>query len=379
MSSQSPFHVLTVATPIRVGVVGLGRMGIIHALHIHELARESDLCTLAAVSTMERSRADLFLSMSGTDVPVFETIEALEASGLCDVTVIATNTELHREHALLMMRRGHRVFLEKPLTGTLQGDRSFSAELEEKYPHALMLGFQRRFDEPLMTARKLIQDGRIGRVFKVCSALEDSSPAPDGFQSPGILPDMGIHNVDEVLWFTDRMPKAGMVIGSRIFSHRHTTCQEDFDDALMVLDFEEELVAHIQVSRNHVSGYRGETVIFGEKGKIQIGRFCQQPHEVLLEVFSAPSSSQSPEVKTFPTRRYNQPLPEFIDRFGDAYKQELKVFLECCRDALVFPVTYRDALRAQEVVAGAMSCTMTSKEMAPIDYLRLQRRRSDRV
>jgi predicted dehydrogenase len=354
-------------------------MGIIHALHIHELARESDLCTLAAVSTMESSRADLFLSMSGTDVPVFETIEALEASGLCDVTVIATNTELHREHALLMMRRGHRVFLEKPLTGTLQGDRSFSAELEEKYPHALMLGFQRRFDEPLMTARKLIQDGRIGRVFKVCSALEDSSPAPDGFQSPGILPDMGIHNVDEVLWLTDRMPKAGMVIGSRIFSHRHTTCQEDFDDALMVLDFEEELVAHIQVSRNHVSGYRGETVIFGEKGKIQIGRFCQQPHEVLLEVFSAPSSSQSPEVKTFPTRRYNQPLPEFIDRFGDAYKQELKVFLECCRDALVFPVTHRDALRAQEVVAGAMSCTMTSKEMAPIDYLRLQRRRSDRV
>ena len=371
MTSPTPLYSKSIASPVRVGVVGLGRMGIIHALHIHELSQESDLCTLAAVSTMEKSRAELVLGMTGAVAPVFDTIEALAGSGLCDVTIIATNTELHREHALLMMQLGQRVFLEKPLTGTLQGDRHFTAELEEQYPHALMLGFQRRFDEPLLTARKYLQEGRIGRVFKVCSALEDSSPAPNGFQSPGILPDMGIHNVDEVLWLTSRRPKAGMVIGSRIFSHRHTTCQEDFDDALMMLDFDDNLVAQVQVSRNHVSGYRGETVIYGENGMIQIGRFCQQPHEVLMEVFSSASSSQSPETKTFMTRRYDQSLPEFIDRFGDAYKQELKVFLECCRDAREFPVTHRDALRAQEVVAGAMGRIMTSKDMAPIDYLHI--------
>ena len=71
------------------------------------------------------------------------------------------------------------------------------------------------------------------------------------------------------------------------------------------------------------------------------------------------------------TRRYDQSLPEFIDRFGDAYKQELKVFLECCRGSREFPVTHRDALRAQEVVAGAMGRIMTSKDMAPIDYLHI--------
>lgn len=369
MLPQPPNPIMPISAPIRVGVVGLGRMGIIHALHIHELAQESHLCTLAAVSTMERSRADLFLGMSGAVAPVFETIQELEASGLCDVTIIATNTELHREHALLMIRQGHRVFLEKPLTGTLQGDRSFASELEQQYPHALMLGFQRRFDQPLLTVRNLIREGRIGRVFKVYSALEDSSPAPDGFQSPGILPDMGIHNVDEVLWLTGRTPKAAMVIGSRIFSHQHTTCQEDFDDALMVLDFGDELTAHIQVSRNHVSGYRGETVIYGEKGQIHIGRFCKQPHEVLLEVYGAQTTSQPPETTMFPMRRYDKALPEFIGRFGDAYKQELRTFLQCCRDAKVFPVTHLDALRAQEVVAGAMRGVVTGKDMTAIDYL----------
>ena len=158
-----------------------------------------------------------------------------------------------------------------------------------------MLGFQRHFDEPLLTARKYLHEGRIGtRLQGLLCAGGFQSCSEWIRRSPGILPDMGIHNVDEVLWLTSRRPKAGMVIGSRIFSHRHTTCQEDFDDALMMLDFDDHLVAQVQVSRNHVSGYRGETVIYGENGMIQIGRFCQQPHEVLMEVFSSASSSQSP-------------------------------------------------------------------------------------
>jgi predicted dehydrogenase len=47
-----------------------------------------------------------------------------------------------------------------------------------------------------------MDNGVIGRVFKIYSALEDSNPAPDGYQSGGILPDMSVHNVDELLWLT---------------------------------------------------------------------------------------------------------------------------------------------------------------------------------
>ena len=88
---------------------------------------------------------------------------------------------------------------------------------------------------------------------------------------------MSIHNVDEVLWLTGKMPRAALMIGSRIYSHRLTTCEEDFDDALLYLWFEEELVAEIQVGRNHVAGYRTETVIYGEEGEIQVDRFHQNP------------------------------------------------------------------------------------------------------
>jgi len=364
----------TSVQPIRVGVVGLGRMGMIHALHIHELALESGLCRLTCVSTTDPKTADVFHSLTGTSTPVFDNIEALAESGLIDAAVIATNTPLHREHALMMIRAGRRVFLEKPLTGTLEGDREFAALLERDHPDALMLGFQRRFDAPLLFAKQLIDEGAIGRIFKIYSALEDSSPAPNGFASPGILPDMAVHNVDEIVWFTGRKPKSALAIGSRIYSHRHTTCQEDFDDALMLLDFGDELIGQLQVTRNHVSGYRGETLIFGEKGQIHIGRFNQKLLEVIVEAYGTREATEPIACKTFSMRRYDQPLPEFIDRFGEAYKEELRIFLECCRSGRPFPITHRDGLLAQEIVAGAMSASIRKEDMATIDYLELPRR-----
>lgn len=365
--AASPIQSLT--KTIRVGVVGLGRMGMIHALHLHELEQEDDLCRLACVSTTDSRAADTFLSLSGAATPVFSDIDELAESGLCDVAVIATNTPLHREHAMKLIEAGHRVFLEKPLTGTLDGDRAFAAQLEREHPQALMLGFQRRFDEPTLYAKSLIDRGAIGRVFKIYSALEDSGPAPDGFESPGILADMAVHNVDEVVWLSGRKPLWALAVGSRIFSHRLTTCDEDFDDGLMLLDFGDELIGHIQVSRNHVSGYRGETVIYGEKGLIRIGCFRQKLLEVTVEAYGMRGEKEPIAFKNFAMRSYDQPLPEFIDRYGAAYKEELRTFLRCCRKGEPFPVTHRDGLRAQEIVARAMKSAVTRKDMGRIEYL----------
>lgn len=354
---------------VRVGVVGLGRMGMIHALHLHELEEEGDFCRLTCVATTDREAADTFLSLTRTTRPVFDDIDGLAKSDLCDVTVIATNTPLHREHAMKLIGAGQRVFLEKPLTGTLEGDRAFATLLERDCPQALMLGFQRRFDEPTLYAKDLIDRGKIGRVFKIYSALEDSSPAPNGFASPGILADMAVHNVDEVVWFSGRKPRTALAIGSRIFSHRLTTCDEDYDDGLMLLDFSDELISQIQVSRNHVSGYRGETVIYGEKGMIRIGCFRQKLLEVTVEAYGSREQKEPLAFKHFAMRRYDQPLPEFIDRYGAAYKAELRTFLRCCRNGEPFPVTHRDGLRAQEIVAGAMRSSITEGEMGRIEYL----------
>src|SRR5439155_10094098 len=195
-------YTLAMSEPIRVAIVGLGRMGPIHALHAHELSQESGRCKLSALVDIDIERARRCAAKLGCDAPALDSIDALIRSGLSDASVIVTPTDRHRDDAAQLVAARQRVLLEKPLTGALDTDRQFAAELDQKYPNSLMLAFQRRFDAPLSYAKSLMDSGLIGRVFKIYSALEDSNPAPDGYQSGGILPDMSVHNVDEVLWLT---------------------------------------------------------------------------------------------------------------------------------------------------------------------------------
>jgi myo-inositol 2-dehydrogenase / D-chiro-inositol 1-dehydrogenase len=350
---------------LKLALVGFGRMGAIHALHAQELAREGR-CTLAALVDANPERARRFAAENGCDAPVFTSVRELAAANVCQASVIVTPTENHQEHAATLIAAGHRVLLEKPLTGTLEADRLFAAELDREHPHALMLAFQRRFDLPLQYAKELMGSGAIGRVFKIYSALEDSNPAPDGYNSGGILPDMSVHNVDEILWLTGRTPRAALVIGARVYAHRLTTCREDFDDALLYLWFDGEMVAQMQVSRNHVSGYRVETVIFGEEGQIHVGRFDQKPFEIVVEAYGRRGRREPIAFRTFTMRQYERPLPEFIDRFGPAYKAEMGAFIDCCQAGLPFPTTHADGLRAQEVIAAGMGAVITPEHAGTV-------------
>jgi myo-inositol 2-dehydrogenase/D-chiro-inositol 1-dehydrogenase len=226
--------------------------------------------------------------------------------------------------------------------------------------------FQRRFDPPLLYARELVNRGAIGRIFKIYSAMEDSFPAPNGFQSPGILPDMSIHNVDEILWLTGKMPHAALMIGSRIYSHRLTTCVEDFDDAQLYLWFEEELMAELQVGRNHVAGYRTETIIYGEEGEIQVGCFQQNPLEVVVKAFGRRGRTEPIAQRSFAMRAYGPSVPEFAGRFGSAYKAEVAAFVECCQSNHPFPISHWDGVRAQHVIRAGMRSVVKPEPVTPV-------------
>ncbi len=341
-------------------------MGQIHALHVHELMHETDTCQLVALAEINTDRSSCFMNEIGHQLPVFRSIEELARAGVCDATVLVTPTNFHREHAAILVAAGQRVLLEKPLTGTLDADRAFAAELDRDYPNSLMLAFQRRFDPPLQYAKALMEGGVIGRVFKIYSALEDSNPAPNGYVSGGILPDMSVHNVDEILWLTGRMPEAALAIGSRIYSHRLTTSEEDIDDALLYMWFKDELTAQVQVSRNHVSGYRVETILFGEEGQIHIGRFEGKPFDIIVEAYGRRGGVEPIAYQRFLMRDYGRPLPEFADRFGPAYKAELAAFVECCRSKMAFPTSHRDGLRAQEVISAAMNAVIGPDQAARV-------------
>ena len=103
---------------LKIAVAGLGRMGSIHALHLHELSRDTQTCQLVALAEPDLQRARRFLLDIGQDIPVFPSVHALATSGICNAAVVVTPTGDHHEHAAALISAGYRVLLEKPLTGT---------------------------------------------------------------------------------------------------------------------------------------------------------------------------------------------------------------------------------------------------------------------
>jgi myo-inositol 2-dehydrogenase/D-chiro-inositol 1-dehydrogenase len=286
---------------------------------------------------------------------------------VADAAVIASRTTDHRRDTAALVEAGLRVLLEKPLADSVEEARELAAWLDgnERRRSAVMLAFQRRYDAPLLRAKALLDEGAIGRPFKLVSALEDPLPPPEGYQSPGLLPDMAVHNIDEVIWLSGLQPTAVMGMGSRLHNQKLPgVVPEDFDDALIQLWLGDDAVAQIQVSRNHVSGYRNETLVYGEAGLIRVGSFDEDALHVRVEAYGRDHAVL--EKRVFELRDYGRPVPVFIRRFGPAYKSEVAAFVAACRGGTPFGVTQGDGLRAMEVAVAGGRALGSRESGAPL-------------
>ncbi len=351
------------AGSVAVAAVAVGRIGVFHARHVQEVAQETGMCQLVAVAdrhadTAKRVAAEL--SNQRDEVLAFDSPEALAEAGVADAAVVASRTIDHRRDTTALVEAGIRVLLEKPLGDSLAEARDLGDWLDgdERRNQAVMMAFQRRYDAPLLRAKVLLDGGAVGTLFKVVSILEDPEPPPPGYQSSGLLTDMGVHNADEVLWLTGKALTAVTGMGSRLHNQKiDGVVAEDFDDAFVQLWLGEDVVAQIQVSRNHVAGYRNETTLYGTRGLIHVGHFDDDPLKVWVEAYGREHNVI--EKRAYPLRDYDRPVPVFIRRFGLAYKAEVADFVNKCASGEPFEVTHREGLRAMEVVTAAASSLKT--------------------
>ena len=229
-----------------------------------------------------------------------------------------------------------------------------------------MQAFMRRFDAPLVHARQALKRGMIGRPFKIVSVLEDPQPPPNGYNSPGLLADMAVHNVDEVMWLVGASPQVVSGAGSRIYNQKIASVEEDFDDVFLQMWCADEMVAQVQVSRNHVAGYRNETWVYGEEGLIHVGAFQGDPRTVVFEAYGRGGAI---ERRDFALPGYDEIVPVFIERFGPAYKAEIAHYIEQCQQGEPFAVDQEDGVRALEVVAAGSRALKTRDGGVPVDYV----------
>ncbi|MDP6038459.1 MAG: Gfo/Idh/MocA family oxidoreductase [Candidatus Latescibacteria bacterium] len=358
--------------PIKMAVVGVGRIGVFHARHVQALARETGNCELVAVcdtyaDTAQRVATELQANQDAR-IHAFNNVADLAAANLIDGALIASRTEDHEPDARTLIESGNRVLLEKPLTHSLESAEAFIAGLDSDPVHknALMQAFMRRFDAPLLKAKELLEQNAIGEIFKIVSILEDPVPPPVGYNSPGLLTDMSVHNVDEILWLLDgQLPEYAAAFGSNLYNSTISTVEEDYDDAFLQMWFPGRLLGQVSVSRNHVAGYRNATWIYGNKGVIHVGHFQENPLQVDVEAYGPDGIIHR---ETINLRDYGPDVPVFITRFGEAYKNELAYFLNQCLTDAPFNVTQTDGLNAMRIAIAGTQAICPKETALKITY-----------
>ena len=330
---------------VKIGLIGLGRMGSIYA---DCLARHTAHAELVAVADIRPELAEK--TARKYDLPRWyrDYREMLEEEEI-QAVVIASPTSTHRAVIIHAAQAGKDIFCEKPLTLTLE-DTDAALAAVQKAGVKLQVGFMRRFDSGYAAAKKKIDEGAIGQPvsFKsigrdpFCPKLEYADPKVSG----GLIIDMAIHDFDLARWLMgSEVKRVYSEGGTLVFKELSTV--GDIDNATVNILFANGAIGNVEVSRNALYGYDIRTEVLGSEGALMIGYFQQTPLLVL-------------------TRKgiCHDMVPYIIERFGEAYRAQIQHFVDCVRQGREPAPGGRDGRAALEI---GLAATRSFQEGRPVE------------
>jgi myo-inositol 2-dehydrogenase/D-chiro-inositol 1-dehydrogenase len=320
----------TAVVPLRVGVIGVGRIGRMHA---ELLERQVPGAAVGAVydayDIAARETADEL------GVPAAASVDELLASDV-DAVAICSSTDTHADLLVAAAEAGKAVFCEKPISLDLaEVDRALAAVDAAGVP--FQIGFNRRFDPAHAAVRDAVVAGAVGDPHLVRISSRDPAPPPLEYirSSGGIFLDMTIHDFDMARFVTG---SEVVEVFARGAVRVEPALEEvgDVDTALITLVHEDGCLTAIDNSRRAVYGYDQRVEVFGSAGMAA----SENPlaHTTLVRTAQGTSSSSLPYF--------------FLDRYVPSYVREWEAFVEAVQSGTTPPVTTLDA-RAPLVIGLA--------------------------
>lgn len=249
----------TTTTTVRIGVIGAGRIGRMHA---ELLARQVPGARLTAVQDADEDTArDIAGRLGAAYAPTVE-----DVFDDADAVAICTPTPTHAGLMIEAARAGKAIFCEKPVSLDLaEVDRALAVVEEAGVP--FQIGFNRRFDPGHAAVAAAVADGTVGEPQLARISSRDPAPPPTGYiaSSGGIFLDMTIHDFD----------MARFVVGSEVvevFARGAVRIDEafaaadDVDTAVVTLVHANGCLTTIDNSRQAVYGYDQRVEVFGSAG-----------------------------------------------------------------------------------------------------------------
>ncbi len=249
------------AASIRVGVLGCGRIG---AMHARLLAHEVPGLALAGVYDVNSAAASRVAGELGTRAA--GSAEELLGDPAVDAVAICTSTPTHVGLLVAAAEAGKAVFLEKPISLDLaEVDRGLAAA--DAAGIFLQIGFNRRFDPAHASVREAVAAGELGELHLLRITSRDPEPPPIAYvrASGGIFLDMTIHDFDMARFVAGSEP-AEVYARGEVRIDPEIGAAGDLDTAVVVLRHEDGTLTTIDNSRRAVYGYDQRVEAFGAKG-----------------------------------------------------------------------------------------------------------------
>jgi myo-inositol 2-dehydrogenase/D-chiro-inositol 1-dehydrogenase len=329
---------------VRIGLIGTGRIGRLHAESLSFRLPEADLLCLSDINL---NAAESCAKECGVDTVYEDYRKVLERRDI-DAVVICSSTDTHAEIIKGATESGKDIFCEKPIALNLsQIDEALQAV--DKAGVKLQIGFNRRFDPNFKKMKELVSSGKIGKPHLLRITSRDPLPPPYEYikSSGGIFLDMTVHDFDMARYLlgdevTEIFATGDVLVDAKIGDFG------DIDTAMITLKFRNGAIGSIDNSRKAVYGYDQRVEILGSEGCATA--FNKTPDQVAI--------SDNQGIHT------EKPLYFFLERYSESYIQEMREFIDAVKNDKTPPVGGTDARIS---VLIAMAAKKSLEEHRPVE------------
>lgn len=342
---------------VRVGVVGLGRFGRLHARVLSELQG----CRLAALCEVDEGVLESCGREYGVEA-LHSDLEAMLDSEDLDAVDLVTDEAAHGRQALLCLQHGKAVFVEKPLATS--GDEAAAVAVtsrEKGLP--VLVGNVSRFDARYALLRRELEAGAFGRVALVQAKRSFSRAWFAGFGSRvhPVFESM-IHDLDLALWYLPSPVR-------RVYAQARSSDGGVPDTLVAILTAEDGALAVLQ-STWLVPDGAPITLAGPPASPFDLWGTIDAQIEVVgdSQVGRVDLISGGPSLWNDSAVRIPDPglWPEVHGRVGGALREELAHFVDCVhageQSPLVPAETGATAVRLAEAIVTS------SREGMPVDF-----------
>ncbi|MGE0239372.1 MAG: inositol 2-dehydrogenase [Parvibaculaceae bacterium] len=325
---------------LRFALFGAGRIGAMHAANIAgnpgaELAWVFDVNRNAAEAVAGRHRAR----------PAASADEVL-ADKSVDAVLIASSTDTHVPLITASALAGKAILCEKPIDldiGKVEQCRRDIAKTNVP----VQIGFNRRYDATHRALRQAVAQGEIGalEVLIITSRDPELAPLPYLKSSGGIFRDMTIHDFDLARFILGE-ELAEISAAASVKIDPGLASLDDYDTVMVTMKAASGALVSINNSRRCVYGYDQRVEAFGSKGMVQ----SDNPLPSMLRRSDAGATQGSGVLHHF-----------FIERYRQAYLDELNDFIDRIGKGLAPTVGFEDGRRALIIADAAFEAIRTGK------------------